>query len=98
MGEAATGIRISICRKHRKSGKRRKGRVTDGEKPSDERDPEGVAGRQSSPYTGKPSARPAGEPGALFIHKENLGRTRPLPLTLFRNWNGPYAPPRTRLS
>ena len=37
------------------------------EKPSDEPDPEGVARRQSSPYTGKLSARPAGKPGDFFL-------------------------------
>ena len=44
---------------------------------SDELDPEGVARRQSSPYTGKLSARPAGKPGDFFIVKENLRRSLP---------------------
>ena len=36
-----------------------------------------VARRQSSPYTGKLSARPAGKPGDFFIVKENLRRSLP---------------------
>ena len=36
-----------------------------------------VARRQSSPYTGKPSARPAGKPGDFFIVKERLRRSLP---------------------
>jgi hypothetical protein len=52
--------------------------VTDEERnDSDEFDPEGVARRQSSPYTGKLSARPAGKPGDFFIAKENLRRSLP---------------------
>ena len=38
--------------------------------------PGGVAGRQSSPFTGKCSARPAGKPGVCFV-KENLRRSLP---------------------
>jgi hypothetical protein len=52
--------------------------VTDEErKDSDEFDPEGVARRQSSPYTGKLSARPAGKPGGFFHVLENLRRSLP---------------------
>jgi len=36
-----------------------------------------MAGRQSSPYTGKLSARPAGKPGDCFIAKESLRRSLP---------------------
>jgi hypothetical protein len=51
--------------------------VTDEERnDSDEFDPEAVARRQSSPYTGKLSARPAGKPG-VSIAKENLRRSLP---------------------
>ena len=51
--------------------------VTDEERnDSDEFDPEAVARRQSSPYTGKLSARPAGKPG-FSIAKENLRRSLP---------------------
>jgi len=44
---------------------------------SGEFDPEGVGGRQSSPYTGNLSARPAGKPGDFFIAKESLRRSLP---------------------
>ena len=36
-----------------------------------------MAGRQSSPYTGKFSARPAGKPGIFSSLKENLRRSLP---------------------
>src|SRR5215471_19031301 len=36
-----------------------------------------MAGRQGSPYTGKPSARPAGKPGDFLIAKEGLRRSLP---------------------
>jgi len=36
-----------------------------------------VARRQSSPYTGKLSARPAGKPGDFLIAKESLRRSLP---------------------
>src|SRR6266700_3988256 len=47
---------------------------------------DGVARRQSSPYTGKCSARPAGRPGELF-HVEAAFATipsAPLPLSSYR--------------
>ena len=36
-----------------------------------------MARRQSSPYTGKLSARPAGKPGDFFLVQENLRRSLP---------------------
>ena len=36
-----------------------------------------MAGRQGSPYTGKPSARPAGKPGDFLIAKGGLRRSLP---------------------
>ena len=41
------------------------------------RQQEKVARRQSSPYTGKLSARPAGKPGDFLIAKESLRRSLP---------------------
>ena len=53
---------------------RRANLVAGGRTPSDELDPGGVARRQSSPYTGKLSARPAGKPGCLLV-EESLRRS-----------------------
>ena len=75
---AATGIRISICKNRQNSGRQSRHPAAGGERPFDRFRPhprKEVARRQSSPYTGKPSARPAGKPGDFFIALEDLRRS-----------------------
>ena len=64
---AATGTSTLSCIRHPRSGKLPSDPAAVQKRGWDEFRPGGVARRQSSPCTGKCSARPAGKPGDFFI-------------------------------